>query len=73
MFVMLEVSAITADGGRFAQALLDVAGISTIPGVGFGATTRSYVRVSLTQPVEVLEEACDRINQTLPAIRSACA
>ncbi len=73
MFVMLEVSAITADGGRFAQALLDVAGISTIPGVGFGASTTSYVRVSLTQPVEVLEEACDRINQALPAIRSACA
>ncbi|TDJ24676.1 MAG: pyridoxal phosphate-dependent aminotransferase [Gammaproteobacteria bacterium] len=72
MFVMLDVSAITADGGRFAQALLDVARISTIPGVGFGATTRSYVRVSLTQPVGVLEEACDRINQSLPAIRSAC-
>jgi arginine:pyruvate transaminase len=73
MFVMLDASEITADGGRFAQALLDVAGISTIPGVGFGATTRSHVRVSLTQPVDVLEDACNRINQTLPAIRSACA
>jgi arginine:pyruvate transaminase len=73
MFVMLDVSDITPDGGRFADALLDLAGISTIPGIGFGVSTESYVRVSLTQSVDVLKAACDRLSQVLPALRSACS
>lgn len=72
MFVMVDVSTVTPDGGRFAEALLDLAGISTIPGIGFGASSRHYVRVSLTRPIDVLKTACDRLDQVLPRIVATC-
>ncbi|MDZ7685740.1 MAG: hypothetical protein U5O39_12630 [Gammaproteobacteria bacterium] len=40
---------------------LDEAGVSTIPGSGFGESTRRYVRLGLTHPVHVLANAFDRI------------
>ena len=71
MFVMVDVSGITADGTAFAEHLLAKAGISSIPGSGLGAATKSYVRLSLTQNVDVLREAMDRLEATLPDICKA--
>ncbi len=44
----------------FATKLLD-AGVAVTPGVGFGAHGEGYVRMALTQPVEGIREACNRI------------
>lgn len=62
MFVMIHTP---TDGDVFARQLLDEVGISTIPGSGFGATTRQYVRVGLTQDMATLERAFDRIERWL--------
>ena len=65
MFVMLNGSAVANSGDAFAQLLLDEAGISTIPGNGFGASANDYVRLSLTVPQEDLARAFDRIENLL--------
>lgn len=65
MFVMLDVSGCATSGDEFARRLLDEQDVSVIPGGGFGTNTRDYVRVGLTQPVDVLAEALDRIEAML--------
>jgi arginine:pyruvate transaminase len=61
MFIMVDSAHIAADGQDFAQRLLDEAGLSTIPGRGFGPSAATYVRVSLTHPLPVLAEVFDRM------------
>ena len=61
MFIMVDVSRVANDGDDFARRLLDEAGISTVPGRGFGPSAASYIRVSLTQPAEILDGAFDRM------------
>ncbi|MBD3648129.1 MAG: pyridoxal phosphate-dependent aminotransferase [Pseudomonadales bacterium] len=65
MFAMVDVSGCARDGDEFARWLLDEAGISVIPGSGFGSNTRNHVRFSLTQPLDVLKEAFDRMEKCL--------
>lgn len=57
MFVMLDVSAVDPNDVAFAYALLETERIAVIPGSGFGPSARGCVRISLTQPVAVLERA----------------
>jgi arginine:pyruvate transaminase len=61
MFALVNVASVTADGGGFAIDLLEQAGVAVMPGASFGAALRSWLRLSLTQPDEVIEEACRRI------------
>ncbi len=61
MFLMIDVSNTGSDGLSFARQLLDETGVSVLPGAGFGAVCRDFVRLSLTHPVPVLEQALDRI------------
>ena len=61
MFIMVDAARVTNDGADFARLLLDQAGLSTIPGRGFGPSAASYVRISLTHPLDVLEVVFDRI------------
>lgn len=70
MFLMIEVSAVAADGETFARALLAEEGVSVLPGAGFGAVAASFVRLSLTHPEEVLAEAFDRIERFIASGRS---
>lgn len=63
MFLMVDVSAVAEDGLKFAQGLLLEQGVSVLPGEGFGAITKHFVRLSLTHSVEVLEKAFDRIEK----------
>ena len=65
MFVMLNASRITNSGDDFARMLLEDAGVSTIPGSGFGPSARDYVRLSLTVPKEDLARAFDRLEKLL--------
>jgi len=45
---------------EFAAKLLDV-GVAVTPGVGFGKYGEGYVRITFTQPIERIKEACNRI------------
>ena len=49
---------------KFASRLLE-AGVVVSPGIGFGKYGEGYVRFSITQPKERIEEACDRIKKVL--------
>jgi LL-diaminopimelate aminotransferase len=48
------------DSMEFATKLLSV-GVAVTPGIGFGEHGERYIRFSLTQPKERIEEACKRI------------
>ena len=61
MFIMVDVSRVAKSGDEFARRLLDEAGISTVPGRGFGPSAAAYIRVSLTQPAQILDRAFDGI------------
>ncbi len=61
MFMMVNAARICNEGADFARRLLDEAGLSTVPGRGFGPSVATWVRVSLTHPISVLEEVFDRM------------
>lgn len=65
MFLMIDVTQVSPDGAEFASRLLERGGVSTLPGAAFGPTANCYVRMSLTQPVAVLEAAFDRMERVL--------
>lgn len=48
----------------FAIRLLEEAGVLVIPGNAFGDYGEGYVRIALVKPVEVLQEAVERISRT---------
>ena len=52
------------DSMGFAQRLLEV-GVVVTPGVGFGEYGEGYVRFALTQPVERIEEALERMESVV--------
>ena len=52
------------DSMKFAMKLLD-AGVLVTPGIGFGKHGEEYVRFSVTQPIERIKEACERIAEAL--------
>lgn len=49
---------------HFAMALLEEAGVTVVPGSGFGTLGEGYVRIALVQPAERLAEAVDRIDRS---------
>ena len=53
-----------SDSMEFATKLLNV-GVAVTPGIGFGQQGENYVRIALTQPKEMIEEACERISKLL--------
>lgn len=48
----------------FAMALLERAGVTIVPGSGFGAMGEGYVRIALVQPEDRLREVVDRIDRS---------
>ena len=63
MFVMIDVRAYEKDDKVFARKFLDAERVSVLPGVAFGNCTRGHVRFSLVQPLGVLMDGCDRLQQ----------
>lgn len=61
MFMMIDVSATGMSGEDFAWHLLDEHSVAVMPGSSFGATATGLIRVALTVPDEVLEDAMQRI------------
>jgi arginine:pyruvate transaminase len=73
MFLLVDVRATGLDGESFAWGLLDHGGVSLLPGTGFGASVTGHVRFSLTMPVTVLADACDRIERYARSLESLSA
>lgn len=69
MFVMVDVAGVEEDSRRFAFELLNQEHVAVVPGHGFGESTRGCIRISLTQPAEVLREACRRIARFSKTLR----
>jgi len=61
MFVMADVGGLGLDGEAFATGLLREEGVATMPGSSFGNRATSLIRISLTAPDAVLDEALERI------------
>jgi LL-diaminopimelate aminotransferase len=53
------------DSTTFVAHLLEKAGVLGTPGVGFGAPGEGYIRFALTQSVERIREAVERIRKAL--------
>ena len=61
MFMMIDVSATGMTGEEFAWHLLDAHSVAVMPGASFGAMAKDLIRVALTVPDAVLEDAVNRI------------
>ncbi|MEW6738354.1 MAG: LL-diaminopimelate aminotransferase [Nitrospirota bacterium] len=53
------------DSTTFVAHLLEKTGVLGTPGVGFGSPGEGYIRFALTQPVERIREAVERIKKVL--------
>jgi LL-diaminopimelate aminotransferase len=62
-YVWLEVP--EGDSIEFTKMLLDECGVVCTPGIGFGEYGEGYVRFALTQPVERINEAIERMDKVL--------
>jgi arginine:pyruvate transaminase len=71
MFVLIDVSVIEPDGAVFARDLLEEERVAVVPGAGFGAAARGAIRISLTQPLDILAEAFERMAGFAQRRRSA--
>ncbi len=60
LYVWAELPPNFSSSMDFAQRLLDDTGVSVAPGAAFGPHGEGYVRISLVQPAEQLEEAMER-------------
>ena len=53
------------DSTSFVAHLLEKAGVLGTPGVGFGAPGEGYIRFALTQKIDRIKEAVERIKKVL--------
>ncbi len=63
MFTLIDVAGTGLTGEAFAWMLLEQEHVAVMPGASFGNEATSFVRVSLTVPDAVIQEACDRITK----------
>jgi arginine:pyruvate transaminase len=61
MFALVDIRATGLTGTDFALGLLDRARVAVMPGESFGQGLAGWIRLSLTQPDELVVEAADRI------------
>lgn len=61
MFALIDVRATGLSGEEFALDLLNHAGVAVMPGESFGTALAGWVRVALSQPDDVILEACTKI------------
>jgi len=63
MFTLIDVAGTGLTGEAFAWMLLEQEHVAVMPGASFGNEATSFVRVSLTVPDAVIQEACGRITK----------
>ncbi len=54
---------VSGESQNFAKMLLEKAGIVATPGIGFGESGEGYIRFALTQPVDRINEAVERMRE----------
>jgi aspartate aminotransferase len=64
-YVFPNVSALGGTEKEIADALLEEAGIATLPGTAFGAHGKGYLRLSYTNSLENIHRALERIREWL--------
>ena len=67
---MLDIRGSGLSADAFARGLLDAEAVAVLPCDGFGPSAAGHLRVSLTQPDEILEEAGRRIVRFAEALRA---
>lgn len=73
MFALIDVRATGMSGEDFALALLEAAKVAVMPGESFGEGLGGWLRVSLTQPDELVAAACARIAEFAASRQEALA
>ncbi len=68
MFLLVDVSGTGLDGYDFAEQLLDNAGISVVPGFGFGESLKNFVRIGYLCSTDILDQAIQRISQFVKSL-----
>ncbi|QPC88126.1 aminotransferase class I/II-fold pyridoxal phosphate-dependent enzyme [Mesorhizobium sp. NBSH29] len=63
MYVMLDIRAVEPDCEKFAWALLESEKVAVMPGASFGEAAAGHIRISLTQPENILKEAASRLKR----------
>ncbi len=61
MFTLIDIRTTGLSGDAFAASLLDQRKVAVMPGESFGAGLSGWVRLSLTQPDDLVVEATNRI------------
>jgi arginine:pyruvate transaminase len=61
MFILLDIRATGLTSRAFAERLLDKEGVAVMPRDGFGRTEKGRLRLSLTRPDRILDEAGERV------------
>ncbi len=69
-FVYANVASVGLGATAFCEKLLREGKVLVFPGVVYGDYTDDFVRLSLTQPVEKIREACARMAAVVAAIRA---
>ena len=64
-YVFPNVTALGGTEKEIAEALLDEAGVATLPGTSFGEYGRGYLRLSYATSLENIEKALARIGEWL--------
>ncbi|WP_282602684.1 pyridoxal phosphate-dependent aminotransferase [Paracoccus sp. PARArs4] len=68
MFIMVDVGGTGLDGDAFAWRLMQEKSVAVMPGSSFGAEAANLVRIALTVPDEVMEDAMTRIAELCAAM-----
>lgn len=63
MFVMLDIRDVEPDCEAFAWAFLHAEKVAVMPGSSFGEAAAGHIRISLSQPEDVLREAAIRLQR----------
>ena len=61
MFILIKINQENANADNFAWSLFEEHKVATMPGSSFGKNGENYLRLSLTVPDTLLQEACHRI------------
>lgn len=65
MFLMIDIRATGLGSVDFAFRLFEAEGLALMPGVGFGPSGEGHLRLSLSSPRAVLDDACRRLERFL--------
>jgi LL-diaminopimelate aminotransferase len=63
-YVWTQIPEGEKDSMEFVKKLINV-GVVLTPGIGFGEYGEGFVRIALTQPIERIEEALERIEKVI--------